>query len=90
MKQEAKELLEAIESNIEDINVGLPNGRDHYVPMVRLEHIATEIDELESKLPTMLCVRCGREPLDGEGFTAFDNETTEIYLCTDCLMETAD
>ena len=43
-----KQLIKAIEDNVEQINVGdFYNGRDKYAPIVRLQYIADEIEELK-------------------------------------------
>jgi len=36
------------------------------------------------------CAKCDRNQIEGEGFAKFKSIETSIYLCTDCLMETAD
>lgn len=48
-REEAVEaLIKAIDANIETVDVGMPNGEEMYIPMVRLQYIADELEEVRS------------------------------------------
>jgi hypothetical protein len=58
-----KALVEAINSNIEQINVGNELGQDLYVPMIRLQYIVDEINApvMPRKVGVMTCMKCQKE-----------------------------
>jgi hypothetical protein len=95
-KTTIKNLIKAIQSNTDDINIRLSNGQNAYQPMINLQYINDELQEVKSLLTNIIHKNMTLEELRAKirkiEKVAHDDErahSMEDYLQTEVLKEIA-